>query len=298
MNTGPKGETLLDVLNRNSSIQRVAYDPQQNRYNVSTIATKYREVHQWLNSVLSDHKFPFSPYIRPMKYSHGQGGNSTSPSYSDIFKDTISLANESYASNTTKTTHGNPWKTRPPLAISYSLNDAAFPSLPTAKNHIPATTSTTSETFDEDTIQSAISSAIKKLEDQHRAEMTSKIDEVTSQMRELGDQVVTQTYQALVKDESPLVTKMDHAQLQHEMSSISTQLATLIGMFQKSIPGAAAASPESQEYTISTVSLSRNVKRPKPTETPEKATRPTLEYTQDCSVSSASSNSSMERCEY
>ena len=303
---GSKGETLADVLNTNSSIQRVAYDPQQNRYHVSTIAAKYREVHQWVNSTLNEHKFPFSPYIRPLKYGSGQGGNSTSLSYSEIFKDTISIANESYASNTTKTTVSNVWKTRPPLAISYSLSDAAFPALSTPKHQIPATTSTTSETLDEDTIQSAISSAIKKLEDQHRAEinqlkleMQSKINEVTSQMRELGEQVAIQTYQALLKDESPLATKADHARLQHEMGSISHQLTTLISMFQQPQPVRPLGSPESaDEYVISTVSLPRNGKRPKPTATPEKASRPTIEYTQECSVSSASSNSGMEGCEY
>ena len=306
---GTKSETLVDVLNKNSSIQRVAYDPQQNRYHVSTIAAKYVEVHQWINSVLSEHQFPFSPYIRPMKYGSGQGGNSTSLSYADIFKDTISLANESYTSTqTTKTSTSNAWKTRPPLAISYSLSDAAFPALPTPKHQTPATTSTTSETLDEETIQSAISTAIKKLEEQHRAEinqlkldMQSKLDEVTSQMRELGEQVVLQTYQALLKDESPLATKMDHAHLQHEMSTISTQLTTLISMLQKTPvqPATPPDRPESPDnYTISTVSLPRNVKRQKPTTTPEKATRPTLEYTQDCSVSSASSNSGMEGCEY
>jgi hypothetical protein len=164
--------------------------------------------------------------------------------------------------------------------------------------------STTSETFDEDTIQSAISSAIKKLEEQHRAElnqlkmdMQTKIDEVTNKMKDLGEQVAMQTYQALVKDESPLVTKVDHAHLQHEMSAISTQLTTLIRMFQKSPPVLPSDSSESQERQITTVSVSRNTKRPKPTATPEKATRTKLDYTQDCSLSSASSNSSMGGCE-
>ena len=234
---GIKGETLEQVLTGNSLIQRVAYDYQHNKYHVSTVASKYREVHEWIACALAEHDFPYEPTLRPMKYTGGVGP-SKATTYSDIFKDAISLASDNYTANTTRTTQSSAWKNRPPLAISYSLNDAAFPSLSPSKPNAPPTPSMTSGTFDDATIQSAISTAIKKLEDQHRKEldqlkkeMQNKIDEVTHQMKELGQQVATQTYQALVKKESPLATKTDHAQLQHEMNLISTQLTTIIQMF-------------------------------------------------------------------
>ena len=247
-----------------------------------------------------------------MKYGVG-GGATSAISYSEIFKDAISVANDSYTASTIKTTPSNVWKNRPPIAISYSLADVAFPPLASAKPSAAATPSTASETFDEDTIQSAISVAIKKLEDQHRAElaqlkleMQSKIDEVTSQMKDLGQQVAVQTYQALVKDESPLVTKTDHAQLQHEMSLISTQLTTIINMFQTKTstdlinPQNMITQKHSQATGADPMSPARHVKRSKPTLTPEKPPKPLDVHTQDCSVSSAASDSeeSMEGCEY
>ena len=226
---GNRGETLIGLLNGNPSIQRVVYDHIQNKYHVSTTTSKYREIHQWIEEILEEHQFPFGPKVRSMKYANG-GNGGTQFSYSEIFKDTISIASTSYTNRTTTTTPTNAWKNRPPLAISYDLNDAVFPALSSNKPPVPTTPSTASETCDEDTIQSAISVAIKKLEDQHnvalkklKQEMQSKIDEVSTQMKELGQQVATQTYQALVTEGSPLATKTDHAHLQHEMSQISTQ---------------------------------------------------------------------------
>ena len=308
---GIKGVVLSEVLNAHSAIQRVAYDHQQHKYHVSTIATKYREVHQWISSVLEEHNFPYAPYVRPMKFS---GGNGSSPAvtYSDVFKSAISLASDNYTASTTTTTQSNAWKTRPPLAISYSLTDAVFPPLTPTKAQVPTTPSTTSETCDEDTIQSAISVAIKKLEEQHRAEllqlkkeMQSKIDEVTSQMKELGQQVATQTYQALVNKESPLATKTDHAQLQHDMTIISTQLNTIIGMFKTGSQAQLLSVQEiptqnsSNDTDSHPSSPSRHPKRSKRNMTPEKLDRQFATYTQDCSVSSAASDSeeSMEGCE-
>ncbi len=184
---------------------------------------------------------------------------------------------------------------RPPIAISYDLNEEAFPKLPTSKKTAPPTPSTTSECYDEDTIQSAISVAIKKLEDQHREElkklkleMQSKIDEVSNQMKELGQQVAVQTIQALVKEESPLVTKTDHVNLQNEMSLISTQLSTLINMLQ-----------HHQPTDITPQSPARTSKRSKPTTSPAKMLSYETPGTQLCSVSSATSRleEEMEGCD-
>jgi hypothetical protein len=167
--TGNKGQKLLDILNGNAAIQRVAYDPKQNKYHVSTVAAKYREVHQWITSVLQENCFSYEPYTRPMKYGNG---TTKSTSYSAIFQDAVSIANTTYDASTIKTTQSNAWKNRPPLNISYVPTDEAFPLLPQQKKNVPVAPSTTSETFDEDTIQSAISTAIKKLEEQHQAELS------------------------------------------------------------------------------------------------------------------------------
>ena len=308
--TGVKGETLMQVLTGNSDIQRVTFDHQHNKYHVSTVATKYREVHEWIARELAENDFPYEPTLRPMKYTNGVG-TLKAMSYSDICKDAISLASDNYTASTAKTTQSNAWKTRPPLAISYSLTDAAFPTLSHTKPNAPTTPSMTSGTFDEETFQSAISAAIKKLEDQHRKEldqlkkeMQNKIDEVTNQMKELGQQVATQTYQALVKKESPLATKTDHAQLQHDMNLISTQLSTIIQMF-RTIPSghnifpidSTAFTPGTKEVTPA--SPPRHLKRSKLSTTPEKSPRQHDNQTQDYLLSSAASDSeeSMEGCE-
>ena len=294
---GNKGETLEQLLNGHTCVQRVAYEPQQTRFHVSTTAAKYKEVHQWITRMLEENRFPYDPSTRPLKYGTNNG-TGTAVSYSDIFKDAISSASDSFAASTIKTTASTAWKTRPPIAISYDWNEAAFPALPSTRPAVvPPTPTTASETYDEGTIQSAISVAIKKLEEQYQAElqklkqeMQKQIDEVTTQMKELGQQVATQTYQALVKEESPLVTKTDHAKLQHEINLISTQLTTIIGMFKQ------GSTPTESPTNITPGSPARFVKRQKPNRTPEKHSDPS---TQDHSVSSATSTSDegMEGCE-
>jgi len=119
-------------------------------------------------------------------------------------------------------------------------------------------------------------------------EMQGKIDEVTNQMKELGQQVATQTIQALVKEESPLVTKTDHANLQQEMSLISTQLSTIISMFQ-----------HHQPTGITPQSPARTSKRSKPTTSPAKLMSFQPPGTQEHPLSSATSDleEEMEECE-
>lgn len=298
---GNKDKILLDMLNAHTAIYRVVHDPTQNKYHVSTTAAKYREVHQWIEKTLEEHKFPFAPRIRSLKY--GPTGKTTTMSYSDIFKDTISVASDSYANSTIKSTQGNAWKQRPPLAISYDLNDAAFPYLSPTKKPTPATPSTTSETLDEDTIQSAISVAIKKLEDKHqiefnnlKREMQQQIEDVNNKMKELVQQMAVQTYQALVQEESPLATKTDHATLQHEMSLISTQLSTIIHLVQnnKTTPQKVVTS-DGLPHSPARLST----KRSKPNMTPEKPLRTGPLFPKELSVSSATSDPEevMEGCE-
>lgn len=291
---GNNGDTLSSVLNSHSAINRVAYDPEHHRYHVSTSAAKYKEVHQWLTKTFEELAFPYGPQVRPMKYGN-TSANGAAFSYSDIFKDAMTRASDTYSVSTIKTTQSSAWRNRPPTAISYDLNEEAFPSLTAIKKTVPATPSTTSELFDEDTIQSAISVAIKKLEVQHREElnklkleMQGKIDEVTIQMKELGQQVAVQTIQALVTEESPLVTKTDHANLQHEMSLISTQLSTIISMFQQHQP--TGVTPQSP---------TRTSKRSKPTTSPAKMLSYEQPGTQSYPLSSATSDleEEMEGCD-
>lgn len=229
---GIQGKTLHELLITNSMITRVSFDPKQNKYHVSTTANKYKEVHQWIDKTLKEHRFTYAPSIRPMKY-----GSTTL--YASVFKDAMSVASENFDPTPIKATVHNAWKPRPPLDISYVPTDTAFPPLPVKKSS-PATASTTSETLDEDTIQSAISMAIRKMEEKHKADMEilkqefqSKLEAVESQMKDLGKQIAVQTYQALVKEGSPLATKTEQEILRQDVSLIKTQLATLIDMFQR-----------------------------------------------------------------
>jgi hypothetical protein len=231
---GHMGQPLPAILNSNVLIQRVSYDPQQNKYHVSTTASKYKEVHQWIQQVIQENNFPYNPSIRPLQYG-------PSASYASVFRDAISVASGTVDDKPYIPAPTNPWKNRPPLDISYTPTDEAFPPLET-KKPAPATASTMSETLDEDTIQSAISSAIKKLEDRHRADLEqlkldfqSKLDAVERQMKDLGKQIAVQTYEALIKDDSPLVTKIEHEILRQDVSLIKTQLTTILGILQPSL---------------------------------------------------------------
>ena len=302
LHLGTQGKTLFDALIVNPSITRVAYDPSNRKYHISTTATKYKEVHQWITRVLREHKFPYAPHVRDLKFKNGNTSIS-GMSYSDIFKDTMSKANDSYSAGTEKTTKSNAWKIRPPLAISYVPTDEAFPPLSPPdkpdKPPAPVTPSMISDMFDEDTIQSAISVAISKMEEKHREElaqlkreMQSKIDEVATQMKDLGQQVAMQTYQALVKEESPLVTKTDHAHLQHEMNIMTTQLSTLISMFQTNSTALVLSKVNNPVETFRGESPERQLKRPNCNRTPEKPDWHEEPLTQpDCLNTSATSNS-------
>lgn len=294
---GTQGQTLSQILNGNKDIQRVAYDPKHGRYHVSTHAPKYREVHTWINKVLADNQFPYNPTLRPLKYT----GSGSATKYSAVFADAMSVATASYDGSTIKMPRSAAWKQRPPLNISYDPTAEAFPPLPIKNNPAPATQSTTSETIlDEETIQSAISSALKKLEDQHRTElealkkdMQNKMTAMENQMLELGKQIATQTYQALVTEDSPLVTKQDHAHLQTEMASITTQLTTLIELLKKghivtpmSLDETQAMSRDDPKAT----STPPRHKRSKPNLTPQKPSRFEALLTQDDHLTSAASD--------
>lgn len=129
---------------------------------VSTTASKYREVYMWIDNMLKENKFPYEPSLRPLRYGGAQ-------MYGSIFKDAMSVATDKYSTNPSVLPAMNAWKNRPPLGISYVPTEEAFPTLPSKKQG--TTASTTSETLEEDTIQSAISSAITKIEGQYKAEL-------------------------------------------------------------------------------------------------------------------------------
>ena len=135
------------------------------------------------------------------------------------------------------------------------------------------------------------------MEEQHqkelsqlKLEMQQHIDAVETQMKELGQQVAAQTYQALVREESPLATKTDHAHLQQEITIISTQLTHLINMFQYD----RTALISSTENSPPRIHKKSNHNR-----TPLKPCNLEQVFTQEESFSSATSNpeEEMEGCE-
>jgi hypothetical protein len=105
-------------------------------------------------------------------------------------------------------------------------------------------------------------------------------------------QVAVQTYQALVKEDSPLATKQDHEVMKHEIQAMSKQLATLIQMFQK-------AAPTIVQNNSDPTSPSRHTKRPKPNRTPVKTNSLSELFTQDTVETSATStfDEDVEGCE-
>ena len=142
----------------------------------------------------------------------------------------------------------------------------SFPPLATKS---PATQSTTSETLDKETIQSAIAAAIKKLEAQHlRQELRTELDAMKGKMNDMAQIVATQTYQALTTADSPLATKAEFARLDHRQSIQETQLATIIELL-KNRPQNVDNTPGVQQTTAES-SPPRSSKRTKPTLTPIK----------------------------
>lgn len=296
---GKKGEQLDRVLYSNKFILRVSPDTKYGRYHVSTYASKYTEVHKWIKQVLQEHCFPYNPTLRPLKFS---SGGPTSVKYSSVFADAVSVANESYDASTIKTTRSTPWKVRPPLDISYVPTEEAFPPLPAKKSPATATQSTTSETLDEDTMQSAISQAIKTLQEQHRAEMKKLQQDFDQQLKELenkvidiGKQTVAQTYQALVQDDSPLATRTDHLKLQNQVDNINVQLAQIIHMLTQT---SSDKNARTADFSCP-FSPPRTGKRLNSNRTPEKYTQDTEFLTQSHDFTSATSDLDvgMEGCE-
>ena len=132
--------------------------------------------------------------------------------------------------------------------------------------------------------------------DQLKAEMQNKMTVMETQLKEIGKQVVNQTYEALLTEESPLVTKTDHAHLQSEMSLISKQLSTLIQMISKG----RVSSDMSENQMEITMSPPRTSKRLKQNTTPQKTNYTHGDFsTQESDVASATSShdEGMEGCE-
>lgn len=297
---GIKGATLFEVLNSNKDILRVSHDPKEDKVHVSTYASKYKTLHQWISQTLREHQFPYAPYTRPLKF------NGTTTKFSSVISATTSVTSMSEA--TQKTNKSTPWKKRPPLNISYILSSEAFPPLPKIQGKSQATApSTASETLDEDTIQSAISVALSKLEAKHKAELESlkhnmqqQMEALEQQMKDMSKQVAVQTYQALVNESSPLVTKSDHAVMQHEINTISVQLATVLRLLQagtsSSIPASSAVPSASVDNAPCTP---RITKRTKPSTPPGKPKHLDYLLTQENIDSSATSDpdEGMEGCE-
>ena len=116
-------------------------------------------------------------------------------------------------------------------------------------------------------------------------------------MKDLGKQIATQTYQALLTEESPLVTKTDHARLQNDMTLISSQLTKLIQMFSQ---GQESTGSSAMQMEV-TLSPPRNSKRLKQNTTPQKVSYLGDLSTQESDVEVASATScheeGMEGCE-
>jgi hypothetical protein len=135
------------------------------------------------------------------------------------------------------------------------------------------------------------------LEIQHQAElnalkqeMQQKMVELEGQMKEMGQQVAVQTYQKLVNEASPLVTKSDHANLQHEMNVISTQLTTLIQMIKSDPPKAAIPA-----YSPPRTSTKRKIN--KPSASPEKVDFSDSDQEQVVPSATSTPDEGMEGCE-
>ena len=108
--------------------------------------------------------------------------------------------------------------------------------------------------------------------------------EMETQMKELGQQIVTQTYQALSTDESPLATKTDHIRLQNDMNVITQQLSQLLQMVSQGM------SSEGFTPSYNATSPARTGKRSKKNRTPEKAIYFEDMLTDDKTVTSATSD--------
>jgi C-terminal processing protease CtpA/Prc len=223
--------------------------------------------------------------------------------YSASLADVISLANDSYDAGIAKTPRFNPWKQRPPLAISYTLSDEAFPPLKANTKDPGATQSTTSETLDEATIQSAISTAIQTLKEQHQQELDQlrqyfeeRLQTMENQVVDIGQQVVKQTYQALIQEDSPLATKADHMHLQYQINSIHGQLAHIIQLVSKPHD----PPPATTELIEAPATPQRSgTKRPNSSRTPEKPDRDDDHSGEQTNLPSATSDldEGMEGCE-
>ena len=296
---GNHDQTLEQVLLGHPAIKRVTHETTRDRYHISTTATHYRTVIHWVDQILRKHNFQYQPKV--VKPKPGPTSSQYSK-YSTVFSEVMSETNDSYDASTIKSTRSPAWKTRPPIDISYILNNDTFPPLPKASTRIINTPTTTTEPTEQDKIPSAISEALKQLEAQHRAEleefkfaMEAKIADIETQMKELGQTVAIQTYKALVHEDSPLVTKIEHTKLQQEIRIISTQLTTIMQHLKLICD---SESPDGPNKPSTPDSPTRITKRSKPSNTPERPKTRALTKNQSSSSSATSSpDTEMEGCE-
>lgn len=122
------------------------------------------------------------------------------------------------------------------------------------------------------------------------------MQKMESKVIEVGKQMVANTYKALVNDESPLATRLDHLKLQHQVDNINSQLAQIIRMMTTT------TTPQDQprnDHEPMPFSPPRTGKRPNQNRTPEKNSSNKEWFTQETAVSSAASDldARMEGCE-
>jgi hypothetical protein len=130
-----------------------------------------------------------------------------------------------------------------------------------------------------------------------KQQFEERLQTIESKVLDVGLQVVTQTYQALVSEDTPLATKADQMGLQHQINNINGQLSQIIGLLKNS-----SDKQDIRESPIGpcfpTPPCTR--KRPNQTRIPEKSENDDDTYfTQEAFETSAASNLDigMEGCE-
>ena len=222
----------MSILEPCPGATRFTHDHDRSSINISTTSAHYTDVIKWLSTTLAKSAFPFHPEVKRPKFGLNQKSTTPSTKYSTVFKSTISVTDQTYAS----TIPSNAWKHRPPVAITYVINDPEFPPMPpppTASPTSPDTKSTTSETYTETTFQQTIDHALRQLETTYstklsdletkfqsdlQQQITSLEKRIDDQFVVLTQQLITTTYSALTTDTSPLLTKTDHLAFRNEIN--------------------------------------------------------------------------------
>ncbi len=227
------GTTLNNIIEENSEILDVNYDPLHSRYNISVHRNNYAKISNNLAEQISTANFKFNPTVRrvntyPSNTSQ-RSNTSATTKYSQILSEMVS-ATASQASpdeQSTQSNRSNAWNRHIPSFIDFTSNDTThFPPLRPTNPTSQKEPNDNSSTITASTLHSAIQDALTEMQRQHSEEIKILHTKFQTEISALREQLHNDDQQANERLETKLDKLMHHFHLRPQDHETPTEDTT------------------------------------------------------------------------